>query len=489
MVPPTTRSATTPSRSATTSSTTAPSGRPPRRRGARRRSARRAQGARRRGALPVPGRQPRRRRDRRAARLAQRARHGAGRTSAASKIGIIGVANAGTATHHAGRQLRRPARPPPLRPGRIAAARDAPPPGAHVVVVVGARRRRVQEPSRHPDDLDVCAADSEIFRARARAAGRDGRRDRRRPHAQRDRPHGSRAIPIVESFANGRAFGRIDLTIESPRHRSRSIGTRLFPPQSICEARPLPRRPLRRRADRPGRRGRRRDRARPWPPRAPAATSRSASSPPPADPARPQGRVAARQPGRRSDARGPPRSRRRADQRRRAARRSAGRPAYATAQLFEAQPFDNRFATLPSPGASWRRSSPATSGRDSGIVSLSGVRAGPAAPARGCTVTLTRDDGQPVGPGDRLTLVTSELPGDRRRRALRPRRSPPGPSSTTAHPSATRWPTALRARKSPLRPRRARALRSGPSTPRLPRGPARSAAAHRSGRTQDRRYD
>ena len=61
---------------------------------ARRRSARRAQGARRRGPLPVPGRQPGRRRDRRAARLAERRRHAASLDVAGVKVGIIGLANA-----------------------------------------------------------------------------------------------------------------------------------------------------------------------------------------------------------------------------------------------------------------------------------------------------------------------------------------------------------------------------------------------------------
>jgi 2',3'-cyclic-nucleotide 2'-phosphodiesterase (5'-nucleotidase family) len=41
-------------------------------------------------------------------------------------------------------------------------------------------------------------------------------------------------IPIVQAFANGRAFGRIDLSID--RRRGRVVASRIFPPRALCGA-------------------------------------------------------------------------------------------------------------------------------------------------------------------------------------------------------------------------------------------------------------
>ena len=75
------------------------------------RSARRAQGARRRGALPVPGRQPRRRRDGRAARLAElRGTHMVARRRREGRHHRPRERR--HRVHHAAGELRGPARPP-----------------------------------------------------------------------------------------------------------------------------------------------------------------------------------------------------------------------------------------------------------------------------------------------------------------------------------------------------------------------------------------
>ena len=48
-------------------------------------------------------------------------------------------------------------------------------------------------------------------------------------------------------------------------------------------------------------------------------------------------------------------------------------------------------------------------GRDGGIISISGFRARARCAAGTLTVTLTRDDGRPIAPDDRLTLATSNF--------------------------------------------------------------------------------
>jgi 2',3'-cyclic-nucleotide 2'-phosphodiesterase (5'-nucleotidase family) len=77
--------------------------------------------------------------------------------------------------------------------------------------------------------------------------------------------------------------------------------------------------------------------------------------------------------------------------------------------LFEALPFDNRFATIPITGAELAEAVARNLGRDNGIVSLSGVRAEARCKAGALVVTLLRPDGRPILPKARLTLVTSDF--------------------------------------------------------------------------------
>ena len=72
-------------------------------------------------------------------------------------------------------------------------------------------------------------------------------------------------------------------------------------------------------------------------------------------------------------------------------------------------PFDNGFATIPVTGAELARAVAANLGRDNGILSVSGVRGTPPASAARSTSRLTRADGKPIAPRDKLTLVTSDF--------------------------------------------------------------------------------
>ena len=78
-------------------------------------------------------------------------------------------------------------------------------------------------------------------------------------------------------------------------------------------------------------------------------------------------------------------------------------------QLFEAAPFDNRFATIPITGAELTDAVARNLGRDNGIVSLSGVRAEARCEHGALAVSLHRTDGRAIAPKARLTLVTSDF--------------------------------------------------------------------------------
>ena len=78
-------------------------------------------------------------------------------------------------------------------------------------------------------------------------------------------------------------------------------------------------------------------------------------------------------------------------------------------RLFEALPFDNRFATIPLTGGELADVIARNLERDNGIISLSGVRAEARCEAGALTVTLHRTSGRTITPGTKLTLVTSDF--------------------------------------------------------------------------------
>jgi 5'-nucleotidase len=261
-----------------------------------------------------------------------------------------------------------------------------------------------------PDDLASCDPNGEIFQvARALPAAPPGGPPTVDAvvagHTHDGVAQRVAGIPVVEAFAEGRDFDRIDLTID--RDRRRVVSARIFPPQRLCA---------------PARCADERYEGAPVVPDAAVARAiapdltlararREASlgvtvtaSVPRANKvesplgnlftdlmraARPDADVALTNGGGlRADL--PP-----------------GPLTYG--RLYEAAPFDNRFATLPLTGADLARVVARNLGRTNGIVSLSGVRAVARCAGGELDVALERPDGRKVAPGERLVLVTSDF--------------------------------------------------------------------------------
>ena len=144
------------------------------------------------------------------------------------KVGILGVTTVGTAratlaANFAGLSVT------PLAPAIAATAADLRRQGATVVIALahaGGDCHRFDDPR----DLGTCDAHEEIFDvARALPAGAvdlivAG-------HTHKGVAHRVNGIPIVEAFANGRAFDRVDLTIDRPS--GRVVDTAIFPPHDL----------------------------------------------------------------------------------------------------------------------------------------------------------------------------------------------------------------------------------------------------------------
>jgi 2',3'-cyclic-nucleotide 2'-phosphodiesterase (5'-nucleotidase family) len=118
----------------------------------------------------------------------------------------------------------------PLVPTITTAAREARQAGAMVVIVVahaGGRCARFDA----PEDLSSCDSGEEIFAVArglppglvdAIAAG----------HTHQGVAHRVAGLPIVQAFAGGRAFARVDLTVDLAR--GRVVATQIFPPHGLC---------------------------------------------------------------------------------------------------------------------------------------------------------------------------------------------------------------------------------------------------------------
>jgi 2',3'-cyclic-nucleotide 2'-phosphodiesterase (5'-nucleotidase family) len=79
-------------------------------------------------------------------------------------------------------------------------------------------------------------------------------------------------------------------------------------------------------------------------------------------------------------------------------------------QVFEAYPFDNRFATVKMTGARLRQVIAGNLATAKGILSISGLRVRARCVEGRLAVELLREDGgAPVGDGERLTVVTSDF--------------------------------------------------------------------------------
>jgi 2',3'-cyclic-nucleotide 2'-phosphodiesterase (5'-nucleotidase family) len=150
-------------------------------------------------------------------------------------IGVVGVVTADTprSTHprnFAGLQVL------PLVPAITEAARAARQAGAVAVVLAAHAGGRCAD-LHDPDDLRSCDAREEIFAvARALPPGTvDAIAAGHTHQAVAQRVAG---IPIVQAFANGRALGRIDLSIDLGQRRV--VGHRIFPPRPLCGGVPVP---------------------------------------------------------------------------------------------------------------------------------------------------------------------------------------------------------------------------------------------------------
>jgi 2',3'-cyclic-nucleotide 2'-phosphodiesterase (5'-nucleotidase family) len=319
------------------------------------------------------------------------------------RLGILGVATASTprttlAANFAGLAVK------PLAPAIAAAAADLHRRGATVVIVAahaGGACKRFDV----PEHVDSCEADGEIFQV-ARALVTDGTIIDAivAGHTHEGVAHRVVGIPIVEAYANGHDFSRIDLTVD--RATGRASQVRIFPPQRICT---------------PGRCAGESYEGAPVVPDAAVA----AAIAPALDAAR-----AAREQRLAVDATAIKRAQKVesplgnlvADLMR-AARPGAdvaltnggglrvdlpaGPLTYGS--LFEALPFDNRFATIPITAADLAEVIARNLGRDNGIVSISGVRATARCSGGELAVTLARADGRPLAPRTRLTLATSDF--------------------------------------------------------------------------------
>ena len=320
------------------------------------------------------------------------------------EIGIVGVTTASTprttlAANFAGLAVA------PLAPTLTAAANDLHRRGA-TVVVAAAHAGGVCKRFDQPEHFDSCRPDGEIFQVARELASSGAVIDVIvAGHTHEGVAHRVYGIPIVEAFANGRAFSRIDLSVD--RATGRATDARIFPPQHICS---------------PERCARETYEGAPVVPDARvAAAIAPALAAAGVEREQPLG-VELAAPIKRSQKVESPLGNLFADLMR-AARPSAdvaltnggglradlpaGPLTYG--RLFEALPFDNRFATIPLTGAELAEAIARNLGRDNGIVSLSGVRAEARCKDGALVVALHRTSGKAITPATKLTLVTSDF--------------------------------------------------------------------------------
>ncbi|HEY6475786.1 MAG TPA: 5'-nucleotidase C-terminal domain-containing protein [Polyangia bacterium] len=320
------------------------------------------------------------------------------------KIGIVGVATMSTprttlAANFAGLAVK------PLAPTLAAAAAELHRRGA-TVVIAAAHAGGVCKRFDAPEHFESCEPDGEIFQVARELSASGATLDAIvAGHTHEGVAHRVSGIPIVEAFANGHDFSRVDLTID--RASGRAVDARIFPPQRICapercagetyEGAPIVPDPAVAAAIAPALEAARAEREEKLGPvlAAPVKRAQKVESPlgnlfadlmraarPGADVALTNGG------GLRADL--PP-----------------GSLTYG--RLFESLPFDNRFATIPMIGAELAEAVARNLGRDNGIISLSGVRADARCKDGALVVTLHRTDGRPIAPGTKLTLVTSDF--------------------------------------------------------------------------------
>ncbi|HVV53167.1 MAG TPA: 5'-nucleotidase C-terminal domain-containing protein, partial [Polyangia bacterium] len=293
----------------------------------------------------------------------------------------------------------------PLAPAIAAGAAELHRRGA-TVVVAAAHAGGVCKRFDAPEHFESCEPDGEIFQVARELAAAGAVVDAVvAGHTHEGVAHRVAGIPIVEAYANGRDFSRIDLTID--RATGRAVDAQIFPPHPICaparcagetyEGAPVVPDPAVAAAIAPALAAARAARERPLGVEVTAPIKRAQKVESPlgdlfADlmrAARPGADVALTNGGGlRADL-------------------PAGPLTYG--RLYEATPFDNRFATVPVTAGELAEAIARNLGRDNGIISISGVRAEARCKDGALAVTLRRADGHPLPPNTKLTLVTSDF--------------------------------------------------------------------------------
>ena len=149
--------------------------------------------------------------------------------AAGIKVGIVGVVTASTPrsslpANVAGLEFR------PLAETIASEARKLRAQGAKVVIAV-AHEGGACTNFASPNQLDSCDAKSEIF-AIARALPKGSVDAIVAGHTHQALAQRVAAVPIIQAYANGRAFGRVDLTVE--RKSGKVIASRLEAPHDLC---------------------------------------------------------------------------------------------------------------------------------------------------------------------------------------------------------------------------------------------------------------
>jgi 5'-nucleotidase len=322
--------------------------------------------------------------------------------AAGVKVGVVGITTASTprttiAVNFAGLAMA------PLAAAVETAARALRAGGATVVLVAahaGGGCRRFEDPA----DLSTCDPAGEIFQA-ARALPPGAVDAIVAGHTHDGLAQRVNGVPIIEAYSEGRAFGRVDLTVD--RASGRVLAAHLFPPHAICP---------------PDRCAAERYEGQPVLPDAAVAAATAPD----------RERVRALREARLGVTVTAPLTHERklesplgnlfADLMRRAhpeadlalvnggslrADIPAGPLTYG--HLFEANPFDNRFALLHLTGRDLQRLVERNLARDGSVLSLSGVRVLASCDRGRLDVRLERADGRAIAPSERLLVVTSDF--------------------------------------------------------------------------------
>ncbi len=320
------------------------------------------------------------------------------------RVGVIGVTTAETLTTTIAANVRG-LRIAPLADTIRAEAERLRARGAGVVIVA-AHAGGVCHRFDAPADLSSCAPNEEIFAvARALPPGLVDVIVAGHTHARV--AHVVNGIAIIESHATGIAFGRVDLTVD--RQTGRVVTAEVRPPRDMCarpegtcepgvyEGAPVVPDAAMQRLLAPAFERARELRDAPLGVRAQARIQRSYGVESAlgnlfADlmrTARPEASVAMTNGGGlRADL-------------------PEGELTYGA--LFEAMPFDNHFALVNMRGDELARVVARNLSSDSGILSLSGVRATATCEGRRVVVQLARDDGRPVRADEQLVVATSDF--------------------------------------------------------------------------------